>query len=480
MDKKDDTMTTNDNNDKVFTCFDNGSGMSKDILVDVLLCLGGSAKGEHSIGGFGYAKTLLFFAHKAYTIQTKNWIVQGTGGTYTITENPEFVKGAFIEIVFDGTEVNQSQYRFNDTFNTLLEYSNLPNIRFSYNDVSMKTRNLKMDYQYPTDIGLLQFSDNPGGSYSELFVRVNGLVMFSNIIFSSTNHFIGFIDLDKPSTEILTSNRDSLKGAYRQDINKIINTLSSERSSLQSRELVNMTLNSFDISKAEENSHKEIQESVQKFQDTQQRNEQKESERPHMDPANVFGVKDKIHQRIQQQERTLQEINEFHFPHNFKIKQTESVKITMGNIRKDMNSQYATKMSHIWRNAVYLTLKSMSNFLFYDIHGNVADFHGQEGTFYLNNRPIFVGFCYDSTRALNYQNKDEIQILINFRYLKKLRKEQRLTVNKIFDLVFHEITHIFIGEHGDSFSSEEMDIRWGFEDYYNPVSFKQIDGIKLI
>ena len=88
-----------DNKNINLTFSDNGSGMSLDILLNVLLTMGGSKKDNgNAIGGFGYAKSILFFAHNEYTIKTKDIILKGEGGNYSYTENNPIVKGTEFNI----------------------------------------------------------------------------------------------------------------------------------------------------------------------------------------------------------------------------------------------------------------------------------------------------------------------------------------------------------------------------------------------
>lgn len=56
-------LTTNDACRIEFHVNDDGVGIDQDTLENVLLCMGGSRKPAGAIGGFGYAKAILYFAH---------------------------------------------------------------------------------------------------------------------------------------------------------------------------------------------------------------------------------------------------------------------------------------------------------------------------------------------------------------------------------------------------------------------------------
>jgi len=87
--------------DLTLTCEDDGCGMDADTLVNVLLCLGGTKKPDGAaIGGKGWAKQILFFAHRSYTIHSHDNLVNGSGGSYEI--NPAAHRhGTRIEVALD-------------------------------------------------------------------------------------------------------------------------------------------------------------------------------------------------------------------------------------------------------------------------------------------------------------------------------------------------------------------------------------------
>lgn len=78
-------------------CDDDGCGMTRHVLENGLLSLGGSSKPAGAVGGFGIAKQLLFFAHQSYTISTGSHYVHGSGGQYTLQECAP-VKGTAIAV----------------------------------------------------------------------------------------------------------------------------------------------------------------------------------------------------------------------------------------------------------------------------------------------------------------------------------------------------------------------------------------------
>lgn len=90
---------------------DDGIGMDEDTLLNVLLCMGGSRKLEGSIGGKGWAKAILFFAHHGYTIRTGNLRVDGSGGEYRLTEEPTNIAGTRITVELSDESVLLDSWR---------------------------------------------------------------------------------------------------------------------------------------------------------------------------------------------------------------------------------------------------------------------------------------------------------------------------------------------------------------------------------
>jgi len=75
---------------KTLTVADDGCGMSRDVLENKLLCMGGTNKiGNGTLGCFGKAKEILFFGWESYRIITREdggptWRVDGVGSEYEV------------------------------------------------------------------------------------------------------------------------------------------------------------------------------------------------------------------------------------------------------------------------------------------------------------------------------------------------------------------------------------------------------------
>lgn len=80
-----------------------GEPMTKDILVNKLLSLGSSGKDfRGAVGGFGKAKEVLYFAHRAYTISSGDLWVSGSGAGYDIEESNTPIHGTRSMVTWEG------------------------------------------------------------------------------------------------------------------------------------------------------------------------------------------------------------------------------------------------------------------------------------------------------------------------------------------------------------------------------------------
>lgn len=64
-------------------------------------CAWAGQKAWRSIGGFGYAKAILFFAHQSYKIRTHALRVEGSGGEYLLSTEHAVITGTQITVELD-------------------------------------------------------------------------------------------------------------------------------------------------------------------------------------------------------------------------------------------------------------------------------------------------------------------------------------------------------------------------------------------
>lgn len=211
--------------------FDDGCGMTKDVMVKALLTMSGSFKGENSIGGFGAAKEIILFQHDQYTVCTtkddERTCVVGHQLDYEFVDADidgrcPAENGTFIEIVFhDEYELDW----FESTARSFLQYCDTKaKIMFNDREIDkhvagelireMEWANIYVnDISYPTNY---------------VSVRINGVQMFREWV--SETHFEVVIELTKPSLEILTVNRDGFTYQYQTQLRQLTNEISVEKS----------------------------------------------------------------------------------------------------------------------------------------------------------------------------------------------------------------------------------------------------------
>lgn len=466
------------------SCSDDGCGMDRDTLINTLLCLGGSKKGDDSIGGFGYAKTLLFFAHKNYIIKSNNQIIKGSGGRYNIQETSNGINGTEIIIIMDKRDSilhhDLNEFSFKYELKRILENSTLPKTNFYWNSELLTFPKLKFEFSFPTTIGKLKFSEDNNSFGSMLWVRVNGLAMFEHTVYSKGTNFNGIIDLTQKPTDVLTSNRDSLKGDSRLEFNKIIESLQNERSALKSESSIDFILNPTSYSKSEIDPELSSI-SKQKLQSLDKPTEIKRDE--HQQVVAKFSPFKKIQQaneKVKDQMVKLESsIDSQSLPVNFVIKQGEQNNISFSKTKSIINQSFSFKLAHTWKRTVYSILNSVASFSFIDKNGQTTEYTGQDGSFFYGDRTINVGFCFDDSLAVNVSDSNSIRILLNLEKIKEMKKEGKLRLNKIIDLAFHEISHIFASGHNENFCGTEMVIKWDFYDYYNTRDLTKINNLRL-
>jgi hypothetical protein len=363
-----------------------------------------------------------------------------------------------------------------------MAYSHLKGVKVSFNDEIMKDNVYKFDYKHDTTIGTINFRDYNEGYSSKLWVRVNGLAMFQHHVWSNKKScFLGILELNQDPIKVLTTNRDSLKGQAEVEFNQIFASLQDERSSLKTNKVMNWTLNEYNISfENERNKSNENDENTHEWQSTNQTNTVVEKtkeithnsnnepdpfedkpETPEFSPfQKLVEATGKEKEKI---EKLFQALDEEKLPINFKIQKDDSCSLSNHQIKKELLKISNIKMAHSWNKIIYSILASIAEALFFNINGEETTYNGQEGIFYYEKRPVYVGFIFgDNAKAVNSSNKNSITIMVNPALVKYNTK-----LSKLYDIGFHEATHIFTDNHDENFCSIEMNIKWDFRDYWN-------------
>ncbi len=226
-------ITFNQKQEGYLKVTDDGSGMSRSIIENSLLTLGGSEKfNEDAVGGLGKAKEILYFSWPWWEIHTKDLAVTGKGGYYNITdEGNTYVDGTTSTVKTNG--------KFPDVLRKLqafCNYCNLPGVSINYEtegeEQSFNSDGVKQGKRLHEIEGLGDLYEKEGSSstYSgEVIVQAHGLYMFSTHTVLDKSYVF---NITRKSYDCLTANRDGFIGDWQDKFNKMVSILSVESESL--------------------------------------------------------------------------------------------------------------------------------------------------------------------------------------------------------------------------------------------------------
>lgn len=210
------------------TCLDNGCGMTKEIMVKALLTMSGSFKGPNSIGGFGAAKEIILFQHGAYKITTcQNGVstcVVGAQLDYEFEDCNLAADGTLIDLTFhEDYKLNTSEFR--TEIEAFFCKCN-PTAKIFLDDREIKPKFTGWEEGEPEDwCNVKIHEDIYGTSYT--WVRIKGILMFE--AYTGPNKTQVVIEVTKPSTNIMTVNRDGFVWQYTEKVGKIVNSIVMEK-----------------------------------------------------------------------------------------------------------------------------------------------------------------------------------------------------------------------------------------------------------
>lgn len=211
-----------DGPDTVLTVANDGRPMDRDTLENKLLTLGGSGKnfeGENT-GGFGVAKSLLYYTHKGYAIRTGALTVSGAGAQYAIEEGGARLDGTTSTVTLAGDEEDALV----EAFRTFAAYAQWRGV------LTVNGRQLPCDLHKGArrkDLGWAVVYTNK--TFENLcLVRLNGQPMFSLYC-----RFKGcvVVELAGKARDVLTSNRDGLVGRYSSELTTLLTSLAVDKRS---------------------------------------------------------------------------------------------------------------------------------------------------------------------------------------------------------------------------------------------------------
>lgn len=200
---------------------DDGTGMSRETLETKFLTYGGTGKeGTGSVGGFGKAKELLLFPWKSWRLHTRNIVVNGCADYYEIEEAP-MLHGTRLEVVM------YPEYDKHTTDTQAISFinkCNIPQVNFTVNG---KVIEAGLKAKFIKDLGddMSVYYDNKSSMENYIYVRINGIFMFSEWI--SGLRGAAIIEVSGSSVDIFAVSRDTIRDynkrrIYQDFINSII------------------------------------------------------------------------------------------------------------------------------------------------------------------------------------------------------------------------------------------------------------------
>jgi len=432
---------------------DDGCGMTLQTLKQGFLTLGGTIKqtnkksSDTTIGGYGYAKHIILFAHQQYEIETQNLIVAGKGIHYQIKEHADYYKGTKITVLLrQKTSINQLK----DCCRLLIKQAT-NNIQIMLNEKVIRANTLSHDYEINTVLGNLQFSEIEEYSDIELWIRMKGLPMFRYYIENSGQKgLMASLDLTGKPTELLTTNRDGLTLKASETLDRLLHELVHQRQQFKKRNALNLVFNSeTQISSFEKQSTDFLAAPVkQKFKSCQS-----------------ISVLQKRVQEIITQLSQLPLIETY--PENFHLyvtdmlfdrKRSNPYQITLSQIKYSLNLKRSQLIAWCWHFAVQWVLETDLLKSCFDIK------YDEKKSCYISYanpkrpRTIQTGFVFDeSSEGINIVDSEFIKILINPEFF-----QSDWLLADLLDVAIHECTHCLEPGHGDFFNDVEMNIRRDF------------------
>lgn len=450
---------------------DDGTGMDRDTLENVLLCMGGSRKLVGSIGGFGYAKAILFFAHHRYSICTRNLRVDGSGGEYRLTEESTTVAGTrmTVELADDSNLLDAWRERIKVYVAAcFMEYATGRPVAITLDGAALPQNNDGLyDYAVKTALGDLWYDEQPGASRSAFVVTVAGLPMFIEAFYSSTNQsaLSGGLELDAGSAA-LTANRDGFTSTMRDQFSKIVGELVQNQSAVRYGQALDLSINFDDFAAMPGNGSIAADTSS-------------ESCLPPRAPLLLMYPNTAKPDAVAGYAAALGRITHERYLANFHLK-VESLAvrrsahsqayITAPLLVAEMNKQRTGKLAHSWRAAISTILccdwALKNGAAFYDQQGQLIDDWESDGSevsgsqAFFRGRRVYAGFCFianaEGLCSTPVVDGNPHRIFINPLLL---TAETRYRHGDLLDLAFHEVAHLWEQHHGEAFCCVEGKLR---------------------
>ncbi len=446
-------------------CHGNGHGMDEDRLINNFLVMGGSKKSEGNIGGFGYAKVILAFAHSSYEIETQGLHVKGQGSDYSWSGGHPTKHG--VRLTANMKKSDTDAWRMEESLQRLIHHSDFASdMVITLNGDVLRGKSHEHPYSQQTPLGKLTFKDQPHGmSSSVLWVRMRGLAMFQTRLYmNSSTAFEGYLELEGNSKEMLTSNRDSLSGDHRDVLNQIMNQLATDREKLKLSGDIDLLLNekAWGIGQLSTSMREELETAAQSMSmSSEAMLDYLESVPDEITDGRAIHPFQSLIQKVNlakdKMASKLDKIPSQWYPPNFKVKylneggSPEDSHVHAGDISSRMNLKRYAKMAAGWQ-AIIDRLLSCESY-----RGALRVHRQANGAFVHDDCHIGSGFVFGSPEGLcgREGKQGRVTIMMNPR----IADDENLSIGDLIDIAHHELTHLDIDYHGEGFTMREAKLR---------------------
>ncbi|MBT7350585.1 ATP-binding protein, partial [candidate division WWE3 bacterium] len=218
------SITAASNGDSVVVQFsDNGVGFSAEVRDSVYFCLGKTNKGGvGDVGGFGKARIVVCFSQNSYSIASRDWKVNGEGGSYEIHDSSSGwygnTRGCLVTV-----NVDAEMEEMDRALQSYLRASQLI-CKIKVNGTEWNEWCHRRRLTQRLSFGNVYVNKSGGMHQGYVVVRVNGIPMFTRYT-GIKSQVVVEIDADK-SRDVLLSNRDMLHSKYQTELDEFIRKIS--------------------------------------------------------------------------------------------------------------------------------------------------------------------------------------------------------------------------------------------------------------
>ena len=209
---------------------DTGTGMDRDVLVDVFFKLGETTKtGAGTIGGYGRARMITCFAQQRYTIHTGDLLVEGRGGDYEISQAVYRRTGTRFVIHTADTDPDLLAR----AFRVLLYTCQMP-VPVTVNGqqiggLQTPDRARRVFRDEDDKLWAKVYTPDTSRSYGgQLLLRVSGLTMTSMTLSSTDKDVIVELEPSR-AREVLAASRDRLAEPFSAQLDRFVHDLTRNR-----------------------------------------------------------------------------------------------------------------------------------------------------------------------------------------------------------------------------------------------------------